>query len=105
MANAELRHAIDAIANVSFNTASPSELTTVSGFMERAVAEIRQREQAVSEREQRCHEREQAVQLREDNADAKLKALEALGRVSTVLEMKPLPASNERRPRVGFWRR
>jgi hypothetical protein len=81
-----MAEALQTISNVSFGDMSAPHAEKVAAFLERAVVEITDREAAVTKRERLVNDREAAVQLREDNATARLKALDSYTRVQNALQ-------------------
>ncbi len=77
----ELQAALEAMGRVDFTNVDPHHQCTMGQFLERALAEIVQREAAVQEREGAVSRRESDVQIREERAEQQLKAIESAQRL------------------------
>jgi hypothetical protein len=106
----DLQNALEAMGRVDFTNVDPHHQNTMGQFLERALAEIVQREAAVQEREGVVSKRESDVQIREERAEAQLKAIESAQRLVKGLgmvqvETKPAPKDWGVELNGSWWRR
>lgn len=100
----QIREALEVIGRVNFREPIPhKDATTIAGFLERATHELQRREEDLAKREQEVSQREADATVKEGDVEEKLAALESLGRVQKVLDLKPM--RNHTQGRLRFWRR